>query len=673
MRILLITPPMTQVNTPYPATAYLKGFLQSRGFKEVFQKDASLDLFLRLMSRRGLEAIEAELLKVIPEELNSKSVESKETVEVLNLKNGVAEPHSDEWGPSSETGSKKNSRRRKREEFVKKENSLKVFFLQNAKKYQETIDATIRFLQGRDATLAHRIVSRNFLPEGPRFKQLDQFEDLRFAFGQLGIQDQGKYLATLLIDDLADLIRENIDSDFELSRYGEKLCSSQADFSPIEDKVKNSSTLVDKFLGELVEEYQAEISPDVVGLSVPFPGNLLGALRIAKSFKNLNSKAQILMGGGYCNTELRSLNEPRLFEWLDAVILDDGELPFLRFLEGKREKFVRTFCLSNDSSKVEFLNDLTLHDIPQKDIGFPTYEGLRTADYVSLMELLNPMHRLWSDGRWNKLTLAHGCYWRKCKFCDTTLDYIQRYDPQPAKIVVDRMERLIEETGERGFHFVDEAAPPNMLRAVSEEILRRGLVVTWWGNIRFEKAFDFELTQLMARAGCIAVSGGLEVASDRLLKLMNKGVSVEQVAQVTRNFSSNGIMVHAYLMYGFPTQTEQETIDSLERVRQLFENDCVQSAFWHRFSATIHSPIGQAPEKFGIRLTAQAKGNFGKLDLSFVDPTPCDHEKLGQGLRKALYNFMHGVGLEQDVRFWFEHKVPRAKVPASLIAQALQS
>jgi hypothetical protein len=156
------------------------------------------------------------------------------------------------------------------------------------------------------------------------------------------------------------------------------------------------------------------------------------------------------------------------------------------------------------------------------------------------------------------------------------------------------------------------------------------------------------------------VSGGLEVASDRLLELMKKGVTVEQVARVTRAFTDAGIMVHAYLMYGFPTETEQDTIDALERVRQLFAAGCIQSAYWHRFSATAHSPIGLHPDHYGIQLRPPAEVTFAHNDVEFVDPVGTDHDLLGAGLRKALYNYMHGVGLEVDVRTWFE-PAPRTR------------
>lgn len=617
---------MTQLNTPYPATAYLTAFLRSQGFQAV-QADPALELVLALFSREGLSAAAAELK-------NQKSPKP-----------------------------------------------LARAFLNQETAYLEAVDPAIAFLQGRDPTLAYAITRRTLLPEGPRFKDLpspDAPEAQDWAFGQLGLQDRAKHHASLFVDDLADMLEESIDPHFSLTRYGERLAASQASFDALEAALARPPTLVDRQLDALVDGYLARHQPDVVVLSVPFPGNVFGALRMAARFKHLKPSVKIAFGGGYANTELRSLSDPRIFKYVDAIPLDDGERPllaWLKSLEVPDAPLLRTFVLRD--GKVRFLTTPSLHDIPQKDLPTPTYDGLPLNSYLSLLEMLNPMHRLWSDGRWNKLTLAHGCYWKKCSFCDVTLDYIGRYDPVAADQIVDRIEALIAETGQRGFHFVDEAAPPALLKAMAERLIERGIAITWWGNVRFEKAFTPEMAQLLARSGCVAVSGGLEVASDRLLKLMNKGVTVEQVARVTGALSEAGILVHAYLMYGFPTQTEQETLDALERVRQLFAAGCIQSAFWHRFAVTAHSPIGKNPDAFSIRLLPQEEpptGRFAHNDLSFEDPLGVDHDRLGVGLRRALYNFQQGAGLDLDARFWFKPeglKLKATSVPARLVENAL--
>ncbi len=437
-------------------------------------------------------------------------------------------------------------------------------------------------------------------------------------------------------------------------------------------------TLVDRTLHALTLAAVERHAPKLVLVSAPFPGNVYGAFRIAQTLKAHDPSLITVLGGGFVNTELRELAEPRVFDYFDYVMLDDGERPLLALLEhlqGERpvEQLVRTFL--REHGQVRYV-DAGEPDIPFAAVGTPTWDGLPLDRYLSVLDMLNPMHRLWSDGRWNKLTVAHGCYWKKCSFCDTSLDYIARYDAAAATLLVDRIEAVIAETGQTGFHFVDEAAPPKALAALAEELQRRNRAISWWGNIRFEKSFTPDLCQRLADSGCIAVSGGLEVASDRLLKLMQKGVSVEQVARVTRSFSDAGILVHAYLMYGFPTQTVQDTVDALEYVRQLFDAGCIQSGFFHRFACTVHSPVGQHPEQYGVTLQPLPKITFAKNDVGFIDPGGVNHTALGVALNKALYNYMHGLGLEENVRSWFDMsvlRVPKSRVPRHFISRALES
>jgi radical SAM superfamily enzyme YgiQ (UPF0313 family) len=538
-------------------------------------------------------------------------------------------------------------------------------------------------LQGGDSTLSHRINSRSFLPEGPRFQTLDSYDDdgsgdsLAWAFGALGAEDRARHLATLYLNDLSDVLRDAVDDRFEFVRYAESLAGSQPSFEPLANALQAAPTLMDEHLRSLTIEQIEKHQPNLVLLSVPFPGSVYAALRIAQVIKEKYPLIKIALGGGYVNTELRELTEPRVFDYVDFITLDSGERPLLALIEhlnGQRgiSRLVRTY-IRNEKGQVQYIQ-WAEPDVPFEEVGTATWDGLPLGSYLSLLDMLNPMHRLWSDGRWNKLTVAHGCYWKKCSFCDVSLDYISRYETASASLLVDRIEQIVAETGQTGFHFVDEAAPPKILKALAEELIRRQVVISWWGNIRFEKTFTPELAELLAQSGCIAMSGGLEVASDRLLALMEKGVTVEQVARVTKSFSDVGILVHAYLMYGFPTQTVQETIDSLEYVRQLFENGCIQSGFFHRFTCTVHSPVGKNPEAYGIELIPLPEITFAKNDIGFIDPTGTDHDALGQGLKKAIYNYMHGVGFEADIRSWFDlqQPIPKSTVSRQFITKALQ-
>lgn len=614
--VFAITPPFTQLNTPYPATAYIKGFLNTKNIS-CFQADLGIEVIVALFSKKGL----TELFDFINQKIAGFS-----------------------------------------------ENSQRIIALQDD--YINTIDAVILFLQGKNPTLSHVICQDNFLPEASRFAQLD---DLDWAFGSMGMQDKSKHLATLYLEDISDLIMECVDPHFGFSRYAERLGRSANSFDELYDILQQDYSYIDKILVKILEERMAAIQPKLVAISVPFPGNLYSAFRIGQWIKKHYPSVKVAMGGGFANTELRSLSDARVFEFFDFITLDDGEAPIEALIAPPAPDggvfYKRTFIL--EEGKVLYKNNATLKDYKQSEVGTPDYSDLMLDKYISVIEIVNPMHRMWSDGRWNKLTMAHGCYWGKCTFCDISLDYIKIYEPIAANLLCDRMEEMIAQTGENGFHFVDEAAPPALMRALALEILRRKLTVTWWTNIRFEKSFSRDLCLLLKVSGCIAVSGGLEVASDRLLELIQKGVTVAQVAQVTRNFTEAGIMVHAYLMYGFPTQTAQETIDSLEMVRQMFEIGTLQSGFWHQFAMTAHSPVGLYPEQFSVQRESNAVGTFANNDLVFSDPKGTDHEAFSYGLKKSLLNFMHGICFDYPLQEWFDFKIPRTKVPKNYIENAL--
>lgn len=547
MRILLITPPLTQLNTPYPATAYLKGLYVSQGH-EVRQVDLGIEVVDRVLSREYLSGI----------------------------------------------GLEREAR---------------------------LIEPVKRFLRGQDDTLGPRIANRTLLPEGGRFAQLDE-DNLEWSFGVSGTSDKAQHLATLFVEDIADYVREHVDVHFDLVRYAEYLSNDAPTFDPLYRELQQPPSAVDRIMLELLEAAVDDFRPERVELTVPFPGCLYGALRCGQWLR-AHTGAQVEIGGGFPNTEWRQLNEPRIFEFCHSVAIDGH---------------------------------------PEAIDHCPDYSDLPLGRYLSLTEMTNPMHRLWSQGRWNKMVMAQGCYWHRCAFCDTTLPYIGDYRAPQAATVVDRMERIVEQTGRTGFHFVDEALPPRLLGEVAEEIIRRGLAVSFWGNIRFERAYTAALCRRLAEAGMVAVSGGLEVASDRLLKLMDKGVTIQQTVEACRHLRDAGIMVHTYLMYGFPTETLQETVDALETVRRMFDEGIVQSAFWHRYAMTCHSPSGRDPERYGARRLSTSPNPFCNNEVDWEPQFPYDIETVGAALRLATYNYMNGLGLDQPVRSWFPIRVPKPSI-----------
>lgn len=610
-KILFITPPFTQLNTAYPASAYLKGFLEQHEIA-VSHCDLSIELFTSIFT--------SDFLRTLFQE--AEDSENYQYPEVARMK----------------------------------------------ELYISRVDVVIGFLQKQGVETAHNILKADFLPVGHRLQKVDTH--IQWEAGDLGIIDRAKHYATLFVEEIGDFIQANVDEFFAFTKYAEQIATSASSFDQLDEFLSYQPTLIEEQMLDILVAKIEIHKPNLVCFTIPFPGNLFAALRCSQFIKQLFPHIHVAFGGGYCNTELRSLKDPRIFEFVDFISLDDGEGPLLkivRFLEDKVDsnQLERTFVLENN--EVVYKNVIPNTIYHHKHLPAPNYSGLPFDKYVSFLDVVNPMHRMWTDARWNKLTISHGCYWKQCSFCDVSLDYIGNYQNTTADHLVDNIEKIINDTGITGFHFVDEAAPPKMLRALSKALIDRKISITWWTNIRFEKTFDFELCQLMAQSGCIAVTGGLEVASDRLLAKMKKGVDIAQVTRVTHNFSQNNIMVHAYLMYGFPTQTEQETIDSLEVVRQLFERNCIQSAYWHLFTTTIHSPIGQNPEAFGIKIIGPAFEGFAQNDLYHEDPLGADHPNYTNGLNRALNAYLNRKGFDKELRQWFDLSIPATCHPKDLI------
>lgn len=601
-RILLITPPFVQPNTPYPATAYLKGWLERKGV-EVCQADLSIELLGEVFSRSFLADI-------------------------------FAEPYS---------GDDENCRR--------------IYSLR--KEYIATIDMVMAFLRGEDRALANLICAPDWLPQAGRFEQM---VDPSEVFGAMGVQDCAEYLSTLYLQDLSDYLRQVVTPNFEIVRYGEQISASVVEFSSLEQELQKPLNAIENKMCQLLRTKIEAFAPDWVGFTIPFPGNLLATLRCGEYLKTNFPKIRTVIGGGYPSTELRNMTDKEIFRYIDYVVLDDGEEALLRLIEGREP--LRTYSAEGYTE-----GDGTT--ITHAERGCPDFGGLDMGRYFSLCEVTNPMHRLWSDGRWNKMFLAHGCYWAKCAFCDTSLDYICRFEQVSASQMVDWMEQVASQTGSRSFHFVDEAASPRMLKELSLELLRRGHRYTWWTNIRFEKAFTGDLCALMARAGCIAVSGGLEAAHDRLLAMVDKGIDIEQATIVMRNFYYAGIMVHTYLMYGLPTETLGETIDALETVRQMFKAELIGSAFWHRYAMTLHSRSGAEPEAFGVRRKGSVLNPFANNEIAFAENRGYNIEEVGEALRLSLANYLVGSGLDKPVGKWFNIKVPQPTVEPTLITDHL--
>ena len=299
IKTLLITPPFTQLNTPYPATAYLKGFLDAQNV-EVEQCDLSIELFNKVFTK-----------------------------DFISNAFNIAQQHNSFQFP-------------------------KVY--EQKQEYINKVDRVIKFLQHHQVTEAYQILQEGFLPQSHR--ELPEDEELDWAFGALGIIDKAKHKATLFIEELGDFIKANVDEFFSFTKYAEHIATAASSFDEIDEYLGYETTIVEDQLLLLLANKIATHNPDLVCFTIPFPGNLFSALRCGQYLKKHHKNIKVAFGGGYCNTELLSLSDPRIFKYIDFITLNDGEGPLLKlteFITGKIEQqdLERTYLL--EKGKVVYL------------------------------------------------------------------------------------------------------------------------------------------------------------------------------------------------------------------------------------------------------------------------------------------------------------------------------
>ena len=268
--------------------------------------------------------------------------------------------------------------------------------------------------------------------------------------------------------------------------------------------------------------------------------------------------------------------------------------------------------------------------------------------------------------------MAHGCYWHKCAFCDVTLDYVKGYCPTNVSMLYRGLLAQCKEKGVYGIHFVDEAMPPAMMIAFARENIAHGSPITWWGNVRFEKSFTRDVADFLAYGGLIGVSAGLESATGNGLAAIHKGTDLESIVGACCAFKEAGILVHAYMIYGYWWEKPEDLINCMETLRQFYANGLLDSCFWHKFVLTRHSRVykewkeGKIPDLKPI--DPQEKQNaphFAKNGLHFEGEKKS--EKYGAALDFSLNQWMHGEGLEKPVQKWFDFSVPHPTVPKNFI------
>jgi hypothetical protein len=642
MQAILIQPPFTQLNTPYPAIHYLEAFLRGQGL-ETAAFDHSIELYRLLFSRKGLERIFAEI------ETGQKAWKGDETA------------------------------RREIERYLSYEPL-----------YLEWIDGIVAFLAGEDRAFAHRLASAAELPQGARAAAYLAADDGRIR------SEEAAGLATAILEDLADLIRYALDPNFGTVRYGDRLARSRGDFGEVEAAL-DSAWFIHSIYAPWLRGFWAAQAKDLAAdtgreailvlVTIPFPGCLAGALACARAAREaLGDRACIVFGGGYVSTELRGLSDPRLFDYCDYLSFDSGYGSLASIIgrlgdadgKGASAPLYKTMLRDGGSVKAEGLDGgpgaewaafAKVEDDALTRVS-PDYASVDYGRYLGAMDSDNPMHRLWSDSPWLKYSLAHGCYWHRCSFCDTELDYVANFRPAAIEPLMEAADRASRRHGLYGVHFVDEAMPMASLLAFAvanrERAARGERPFHFWGNVRFDASWTEGRCEFLAASGLEAVSGGVEIATDAGLAMTNKGFSLAALVKTLVGMRRAGLLVHAYLIYGFPGQGFADIVDSAELVRELFASGLIDSAFWHRFVLTRGSSImaeWRAGKRPGLSPIDRG-GSFAANDLEFEGEAAFD--VFDAPLAAVLEAWMSGEGLDLPAR----ESLAQAGLPSSALGPA---
>lgn len=609
MKLALITPPFTQFSSPYPALPFLGGYLKTIGV-DYDQFDLSVEVMGSILSRDGL--------KKIFDSVSNDNI-SKRALNILN----------------------------------------------NKERYIEVIDDTMRFMRGDNPNLEYRIVNRTFLPEGSRFETLKNIKKDKF-----NVSDYSLLLCSLFIDDLVDFIKDAVSEDFGFVSYCSSIAGSSYNFDEINGLIAKRD-VVTEFIEFQLDKIDFKLY-DLVCITIPFPGNLISALKISRYVKDKSERTKITIGGGYVNTELRNIKNDKIFDFVDFISLDSGEAPLNSIIDwiksGGKTDLIRTFVRLNGEI-IFYKNDEKSEIIS----AMPDYESLDLTKYFSMSESTNVMHNIWSKRLFLKLRLAYGCYHHRCKFCDVTLDYIKNYKADKVDNLINYIKYIVEKLKINSFHFVDEAMPPNVVKKFCIEILKNKLNIVWWGNVRFDKAFDYDLCRLMAKSGCVAVSGGIESATDKMLSEIDKGFSLKECVKTCSNFTKAHILVHAYLIYGLPGETIFDTIRSLETIRQMFAAGSLNSAYYHRFSLTIYSRYYDKISDSGLSLIDDKLKDFANNDVDFSYNKFYDFSAVEEGINKAIFNFNYGNLIDADITEWFDYPIKKLNIDKNFVKNIAQT
>ncbi len=331
--------------------------------------------------------------------------------------------------------------------------------------------------------------------------------------------------------------------------------------------------------------------PALVGISIITMDQMLAGLTLGYLIKQAGLPCHVTLGGPHISMLRERLpRTPEVFQLFDSAVVFDGERALLRLaeaLDGNSDLSKVPNLIYKDGAHIRStLASTDAKAALEDEFLLPDFDGLPLDSYLT-PKLVLP------------LRASKGCYHGRCAFCNVGYGGPQTFKPRPAADVVEDMVTLHKRYGTEHIFFADEAIIPHTLRDMSTSLADQGAPLHWCTCARFDKGLSAGLLDLMAQGGCRMLLFGLETASDKIIRHMNKGTTRAQTSRILRDSAQAGIWTHTFFFFGFPTETlddAQETVDFVYAHQQ-----AIHSASLGTFLLERYAPAHLHPQKYGIR------------------------------------------------------------------------
>ncbi len=370
----------------------------------------------------------------------------------------------------------------------------------------------------------------------------------------------------------------------------------------------------DPYVTETLIPRLRDARPDVVGISVCFPGQLQPAYAFALAIKRALPDVHLTCGGPGITQMMVRLSGKRLAHALgpfDSACLYEGEhtlLALVRALDSRRPlRELANVVVRDRLMGARWLAGHGMEDL--RALPSPDFDGMPLDRYLA-PELVLPYDP------------TRGCYWGKCTFCHYGLAEVgtAKYRERDVGAIVARLRTLSERHGTRHFYFSQDSVAPKTIVKLAQAIVDAGLDLRWATDLKPEKYMTAERAALLKRAGAVACALGVESASPRVLRLIDKGAPPEVVGGVVDHLAAAGIAAEAMCFTDFPTETHAEAVATLDFLRG--RRDRIAVYIVGEFGLTHGSLVAQTPERFGIRETWELEGDRLGLGVFFEPERP---------------------------------------------------